>query len=93
MGIIKKFKSYFDDKNLNLYYWFDDEYNYLSSLNFKFNGDVEKKVGYFIKNDVKIEKKAYFQYGEQYYYILTGGGKQKRFNIFSELCKNLDKLI
>ena len=88
MGIIKKFKSFFDDKNVDKYYWLDDEYQYLINMDFIFSGDEDKKVGNFTKDDVKIEKKAYFQYGEQYYYLLTIGDKQKRFETFSELKKS-----
>lgn len=88
MSIITKFKSFFDDKNVNKYYWFNDEYQYLINMDFIFSGDVDKKVGDFTKGNVKIEKKAYFQYGEQYYYLLTIGDKQKRFETFSELKKS-----
>ena len=88
MSIITKFKSFFDDKNVNKYYWFDNEYQYLINMDFIFSGDEDKKVGNFTKGNVKIEKKAYFQYGEHYYYLLTIGDKQKRFETFSELKKS-----
>ena len=88
MGIIKKFKSFFDDKNVDKYYWFNDEYQYTINMDFIFSGDEHKKVGNFTKGNAKIEKKAHFQYGEQYYYLLTIGDKQKRFETFSELKKS-----
>jgi hypothetical protein len=88
MSIIKKFESFFDDKNVNKYHWFDNEYQYLINMDFIFSGDEGKKVGDFTKGNVKIEKKAHFQYGEQYYYLLTVGDKQKRFETFSELKKS-----
>lgn len=88
MSLITKFKSFFDDKNPNKYYWSNDEYQYLVNMDFKFSGDEDKKVGDFTKGNVKIEKKGYFQSGEQYYYLLTMGDKQKRFKTFSELKKS-----
>lgn len=51
-------------------------------------GDEDTKVGNFIKDDIKIEKNTYFQYNEQYYYLLTIGDKEQRFEIFSDLHKN-----
>ena len=87
MGIITKFKSFFKDKNNNQYYWFDDEIEYLTNNGFKFQGN--EKIGIFIKGDTEIYKKAYFQYNEQYYYLMTNGDIEKRFETFSELKKNL----
>jgi hypothetical protein len=87
MGIITKFKSFFKDNNNNQYYWFDDEIEYLTNNGFKLKGS--ENIGIFIKGDTKIEKKSYFQYGEQYYYLLTNSDIEKRFESFSELKKNL----
>ena len=67
MSIIKKFKSFFDDKNVNKYYWFNDEYQYLIDKGFIFLGDEDTKVGNFIKDDIKIEKNTYFQYFEYWW--------------------------
>ena len=87
MGIIKKFKSFFDDKNDNKYYWFDSEYNYLIDNGFTFVGDEKSKVGTFTENNIKIEKKSYFRpvSGEDYYYLLTIGDQEKRFDTFDSL--------
>lgn len=82
-----EFKSFFDDKNVNKYYWFNDEYQYLINMDFIFLGN-KNKIGNFTKGNIKIEKKAYFEYGEHYYYLLTIGNKQKRFETFSELKKS-----
>lgn len=73
------------------HYWFGTEMGYLSGKGFNFKGNILSKIGYYTKGNIKIYKIAYFEFGEQYFYLLRINNViSKRYDFFTDLKDELE---